>query len=105
MTHAIMLCLIMPREQIEWTILKGSLIIMASIFASLPAADAQQPPVEIFRTDGEVSRDQSGWTYEAGAGGGTVYLPLKAITRTGAAACNRRCSRLARAMTGPRTIA
>ena len=50
---------------------------MASIIAQLLSANAQQNPVEIFRTDGEISRAQSGWTYETGAGTNMVYLPFE----------------------------
>ena len=58
-------------------IMKGAFIIMTSIIAQLSSADARQNPVEYFRTDGEISRAQSGWTYAAGAGTNTVYLPFE----------------------------
>jgi hypothetical protein len=60
-------------------ITKGVLVIMAAILAQLLSACAQQNPAEIFRTDGEVSRAQSGWTYQASAGTEMVYVPFEGI--------------------------
>ena len=57
--------------------MKGSFVIMTSIIAPLLSADTRQNPVEFFRTDGEISQAQSGWTYDAGAGTNTVYLPFE----------------------------
>lgn len=48
-----------------------------TLFAKSHPAEGQMKPVELFRTDGEISRSKSGWNYEAGAGTNTVYLPFE----------------------------
>jgi len=40
-------------------------------------SENQNKPVDLFRTDGEISGAQSGWTYKASAGTNTVYLPFE----------------------------
>jgi len=58
-------------------IMKGALIVMTAILAQLLSACAHQKPVEVFRTDGEVRRADSGWTYQASPGTEIVYIPFE----------------------------
>jgi len=47
--------------------------------AETPHPDASQDPMELFRTDGEVSKPDSGWTYQAGSDEEMVYIPFEGV--------------------------
>lgn len=56
---------------------KGVLVTAVIIIAQSLLGCAQHRAVEVFRTRGDVSQYQSGWTYEASPGTETVYIPFE----------------------------